>query len=151
MRPADDIHKMIKKMQLKASAELDRRVHNDISRALTESEKTESIITSPNILRNIMKGNVAKLAVAAALFIAFGIGFFTGRWSRPTRSEPHYFDVTGYTTVISVYPTSQKAEDSFWRQKVLAAMQPKPYKQTLTIKTSLLNAYEKYLKEKNYD
>jgi len=88
--------------------------------------------------------------VAVALF-AFGIGFFTGRWSKLARSEPHYLDVTGYTTLISVYPTSPKAEDSFWRQKALAAMQPRPYAQTFTTKAGLLNAYKQYLKEKYHD
>ena len=41
MKPADDIHKLVRKLQLKASADLDRRVHEDISRALAESRKTE--------------------------------------------------------------------------------------------------------------
>lgn len=146
MRPAEDIHKLIKKLQLKASAELDKKVHNDISAALAESQKTESAVTQPNIWRSITKGGVSKLAVAAAIFIAFGTGFFTGRWSKPARLELHYLDVTGYTSVVPVYPTVQKTEDSFWRQKALAAMQPKPYAQTQTTKTSLLNAYKQYLK-----
>jgi hypothetical protein len=151
MKPADDIHRMIKKMQLKASADLDRRVHNDISKALAESEKTESTHTEPNIWRWVPKGGIIKLAVAAAIFITFGIGFFTGRWSKPPQPAPPSRNITGYTTVVPIYSTTPKAEDSFWRQKALAAMKPRPYAQNLTNKTSLLNAYKQYLKEKHYD
>jgi len=50
-----------------------------------------------------------------------------------------------------VYPTAPKVEDSFWRQKALAAMHPRPYARTQATKTSLLNTYKQYLKEKHYD
>lgn len=39
MRPADNIHNQIKKLQLKASADLDKRVHDEISQALAHSER----------------------------------------------------------------------------------------------------------------
>ena len=74
MRPADDLHKSIKKLQLKASAELDKRVHDDISAALAESEKTESAIRQPNIWRTIMKSRITKLAAAAVIIVAVLIG-----------------------------------------------------------------------------
>ena len=74
MRPADDLHNSIKKLHLKASAELDKRVHDDISAALAESEKTESAHTEPNIWRTIMKSRITKLAAAAVIIIAVLIG-----------------------------------------------------------------------------
>jgi hypothetical protein len=159
MKPADDIHKLIKKLHLKASAKLDRRVHDDISRALAKSEKhvlsevegTESVRSEPNLWRSIMRGGVVKIAVAAAILIAFGIGFSVGRWSKPTRPARYSLDVTGYTSAISVYPTVPKAEDSFWRQKALAAVQPKPYIQNQFTKTNLIDAYKQYIKGKYYD
>jgi len=159
MRPEDDIHKMIKKIHLKASAELDRRVHDHISGTLAESEKhalsevegTELARAEPNIKRSTTKGGAVKFAIAAAILIAFGIGFFTGRRSNPARPAPHSLDVTGYTSVVPVYPTAPKAEDSFWRRKALAAMQPKPYVQNQINKTNLIDAYKQYLKEKHYD
>ncbi len=151
MRPADNIHKMIKKMHIKASAELDKRVHNVISKELAKCEKTGPTIAKTNVWKSIMKNRVKELAVAAVILFAFGIGFFTGRWSKPARSEPHYLDVTGYTTVVPIYSTTPKAEDSFWRQKALAAMKPRPYVQIQTTQTNLLNAYKQYLKEKYYD
>jgi len=70
MRPADNIDKLIKKLALKASAELGERVHGDISRALEKSEKTKSALVQPNMWRIIMKNRITKLAVAAVIIIA---------------------------------------------------------------------------------
>jgi len=44
----------------------------------------------------------------------------------------------------------QKKENSFWQQKVLAAMKQKPFAQSSNF-TSQLNAYKQYLKEKRYE
>jgi negative regulator of sigma E activity len=74
MNPADDVYRLIEEMKLKASAELDKRVHDDISRALAESEKTESVRSEPNIWRIIMKSPITKLAAAAVIIIAVSIG-----------------------------------------------------------------------------
>ena len=70
MRPADNVNELIKKLKLKASANLDKRVHDDISAALAESDKTKSAIMQPNIGRTIMKSPIVKLAVAAVIVIA---------------------------------------------------------------------------------
>lgn len=148
MKPRDDIHKLIKKLQIKASAELDGRVHDDISRALAKSEPA---VTGPIIWRFITKGGVMKLAVAAAIIIAFGTGFSIGQRSKPAQLATYSLDVSGYTPAVSVYPTATKAKDSFWRQKALAAMQPRPYVQSQFDKTSLIGVYKQYLKEKHYD
>ena len=128
-------------MHVKASAELDKKVHDDISISLAESACAKLSI----------KRSIMKLAVAAAIFIAFGFGFSIGRWAQPPQSELPSFDVTAYTSITQLYPTSPKTDDSFWRRKALAAMQSKPYRQILTTKTGLLNAYKQYLKEKDYD
>jgi len=74
MRPADNINELIKKLHLKASADLDKRVHDDISRTLAKSQKTESVRTEPNIWRTIMKSPITKLASAAVIIIAILIG-----------------------------------------------------------------------------
>ncbi len=74
MKPADNINELIKKLQLKASAELDKRVHDDISAALAKSEKTKSVQPEPNIWRTIMKNPITKLAAAAVIIIAILIG-----------------------------------------------------------------------------
>jgi hypothetical protein len=84
MRPADNINELIKKLKLKASPDLDKRVHNDISRALTKSEKTKSVQQEPNIWRTIMNSRIPKLAAAAVIIIAAGIFLYTNSTIVPT-------------------------------------------------------------------
>jgi len=74
MRPADNINQLIKKLQLKASADLDKRVHNEITNAPAKSKEKESAVTQPNIWRIIMKNPMIKLAAAAAIIITVLIG-----------------------------------------------------------------------------
>lgn len=69
MRPAENINNLIKKLQLKASTDLDRRVHDDISMVPAESDITKSARAEPNIWRTIMKTRKAKLTAAAAIFV----------------------------------------------------------------------------------
>jgi len=76
MRPAENINELIKTLKFKASAELDKRVHDDISAALAKSEKKESAITQPNIWRIIMKNPLTKVAIASVLTIACLTGLF---------------------------------------------------------------------------
>jgi outer membrane lipoprotein-sorting protein len=80
MRPADNINEMIKKLKMKASTDLDRRVHDDISKALAESNRTESVVTQPKIGRTIMKSPIVKLAAAAVIIalVVLGLFEFTG-------------------------------------------------------------------------
>jgi len=70
MRPADNINQLIKKMKLKASADLDKRVHDKITNAPAEVKRKESAVIRPNIWSNIMKNPMTKLATAAAVIIA---------------------------------------------------------------------------------
>ena len=74
MRPADNIDQLIKKLHLKASADLDKRVHDKISRAPAELKRKQSAVTRPNIWSNIMKNPMTKLAAAAAIIIVAFIG-----------------------------------------------------------------------------
>ena len=76
MRPSDNVNELIKKLKLKASVNLDKRVHDDISMALAESEKTKSAVTQPNIWRIIMKNPLTKVAIASVLTIACLTGLF---------------------------------------------------------------------------
>jgi hypothetical protein len=152
MRSTNSTKETIKQwLHVSAGPQTRDRIWREILIAQEQSGRNSSALISPNIWRFITKRGVTKLAVAAAILITFGIGFSIGRWSKPTRLAPHSLDVTGYTSAVPVYPTAPKVEDSFWRQKALAAMQPRPYAQTQTTKTSLLNTYKQYLKEKHYD
>lgn len=74
MRPADNINQLIKKLHLKASADLDKRVHDKISNAPAKLSRKESAVTQPNIWSNIMKNPMIKLAAAAVIIIAAFIG-----------------------------------------------------------------------------
>jgi len=65
---------MIKKMRLKAGAELDRKVHNDISKTLADFEKTGLADVQPNIWRTVMKSRITKLAAVAVIIIAVLVG-----------------------------------------------------------------------------
>jgi outer membrane lipoprotein-sorting protein len=69
MRPADSINGLIRKLQLKASADLDARVHDDISAALAGYEKTQSVRSESSKWRAIMRGKTARLAAAAVILI----------------------------------------------------------------------------------
>jgi len=100
VRPAENINELIKKLQLKASADLDRRVHEDISRALTEPKKTESAPPEPNIWRIIMKSPITKLATAAVVIIACVIGL--SFW-RTTGSGIALADVLAHIEQVKAY------------------------------------------------
>jgi len=91
------------------------------------------------------------LATAAVIVFVFAIGLSVGRWSTPPQTQLSSLNLPGYASPMLTHPTVQQAKDSFWRQKMLAAMQPRPYAQTRFDKTSLLVDYKQYLKEKYYD
>ncbi len=88
MRPADNINELIRTLQLKASRDLDTRIHGRISKALAEPEKTQRLRTEPKIWRTIMKGRTAKLTAAAVIAIVVVVGGMpfwpggsdTGKW-----------------------------------------------------------------------
>ncbi len=124
MIPADNINEMINKLQLKASADLDRRVHEDISRALAESEKhalsevegTESAVIKSNKWRIIMKSPITKLVAAASVILVCAIGLSLWRGTESgialadvlTRIE----QVTGYAYQLSSTATKQQLTGS---------------------------------------
>ena len=122
MRPTDDINRLIKKLQLKASANLDRRVHNDIEMALAESQKTESAVTQPNIWRTIMKSPITKLAAAAVVIIACLIGL--SFW-RTTGSGIALADVLARIEQVKAFRF--KSSLQFWSEKVTGENPNKPY------------------------
>jgi hypothetical protein len=79
------------------------------------------------------------LAAAAVVIFAFALG----RWSKPA---PQAGAV--YATQSTSRMTPQINNDSFWQQKAIAAMQSRPYTQSVG---ELLNLYKQYLKEKQND
>ena len=87
--------------------------------------------------------------IAAAAVVIFA--FATGRWSKPLPPTSPLPEVASYTQPVSAYPAVGKNPESFWQQKALAAMQPRPYSQNEISQTALLNLYKQYLKEKHYE
>ncbi len=74
MRSADDIYKLIKKLQVEPGADMDRKVHSRITKALEKWEKTKSAEAQPIFWRMIMKSKISKLTTAAVVIIAVLIG-----------------------------------------------------------------------------
>jgi hypothetical protein len=72
MTSAEYINKKIKRLKLSASAGLDKRVHNDISKALVELKKIKSTHVEPNLWRIIMKNRITKLAAVVTIVIGAG-------------------------------------------------------------------------------
>lgn len=71
---ADNINKNIKKLKLRASAELDKRVHDDISKALVETKEVRPSYAQPKILRIVLTSQITRTAAAAVLIIAAFVG-----------------------------------------------------------------------------
>jgi len=147
MKPIDKIKELINKSNVQTGPETDKKILGDAMEYLEKLKQQKSAGTMSNIWRISTKDLVMKLAVAAAILITFGVGFFTGRWSKPV-PPPHLLNITGYTSAARVNPATTKAENSFWQQKALAALQPRPYVQSHNTKVSLLDIYKQYLKEK---
>ena len=91
------------------------------------------------------------LAAAAVIVFVFAIGLSVGQRSTPSQTQLSLMDLAGYASPMPTHPTVQQAKDSFWRQKALAAMQPRPYAQMRFDKKGLPFGYNQYLKEKHYD
>ena len=70
MRPAEEINQLIKKLHLKASANLDKRVHGRISNTQAEFRNKQSAQVQSNVRSIIMKNPIGKIAAAAVLIIA---------------------------------------------------------------------------------
>ena len=87
------------------------------------------------------------LAAAAVMILVFA----AGRWSKPLQPASSLPEVASYAQPASAYPAVYKNTESFWQQKALAAMQPRPYSQNEISQTALLNLYKQYLKEKHYE
>lgn len=84
---ADNINKNIKKLKLIASADLNKRVHDDISKALGETKEIKSSHVPPKILRIVLTSQIARVAAAAVLIIVVFIGISNFFGSAPAFAE----------------------------------------------------------------
>lgn len=84
MRPTDNVNRLVRKLQLEASSELDKRVHEDIDNALAASKKIDPARPGPTIGRTIMKSRITRLAAAAVVIVAVGLAITIGHKFIPT-------------------------------------------------------------------
>jgi hypothetical protein len=86
MKPTNNIEKTIrKKLDFAATAKMRERILTDVINAQEDSRKTKSALIGPKIRNIIMKSPITKLAAAAVIIIAVGIGmyYFTGDGTTP--------------------------------------------------------------------
>jgi len=80
MRPAENIAKLIKNIDVYTNTKMDEAVLDDVLKALEDSKKKKPANLAPNIWRIIMKSRITKLA-AAVIFIVAIIGLHQFRIS----------------------------------------------------------------------
>jgi hypothetical protein len=71
---------MFKRLSLRPDPDADSKVHDGITQALQEWEKSTSAATEPNMWRTIMKSRITRFAAAAVIIIAafWGLDFVGG-------------------------------------------------------------------------
>jgi hypothetical protein len=69
MSMAKNIRELFKRLRVRPDASVDRKVHDGITRALHEWEKSTSAATQPSLWRIIMKSRITKIATAAIIVI----------------------------------------------------------------------------------
>ena len=74
MRPAKNIEKLIKNIDIDTNAKVDKIVLDDVIEAFESSKNKKSATYQPNIWRIIMKSSITKLCAAAAIVVATLIG-----------------------------------------------------------------------------
>lgn len=74
MNPHKNIEKLLTELTLPTNEAADKRVLNDAMAAYEKSEKIDSAVYWPSIGRKIMKSTITKLAAAAVIIIAAGLG-----------------------------------------------------------------------------
>jgi hypothetical protein len=85
-----------------------------------------------------------KLIAAAAVVV---VAFSAGWWSKPAASP----DVVTNSPRITASATINQNPEGFWQQKLVAAMQPRPYAQTQFDQIRHLNTYKQYLTDKTFN
>jgi hypothetical protein len=80
MSTSNNIRELFKKLRVRPEPDMDRKVHDGITRALQEWEKSTSAVIQPNMWRIVVKSRITKLAAAAVIIIAafWGLDFVGG-------------------------------------------------------------------------
>jgi hypothetical protein len=87
MKPEKNTNQYMKSVRLKASGDLDARVHGDIDHAWAEAHQTIKVPTERNPRRTLMKSPMLKLALAAGVVIAALVVIVPMLSSKPAFAE----------------------------------------------------------------
>jgi len=74
MRPAENIEKLVKNINIDTNAKIDEEVLGEVVKAFEKSKSKKTSATEQNIWRIIMKSPITKLAAAAVIIIAVSLG-----------------------------------------------------------------------------
>ena len=74
MRPAENIEKLIKNINIDTNAKIDEEVLGDVVEAFEKSKVKKTSAIEQNIWRIIMKSRITKIAAAAVIIIAVMVG-----------------------------------------------------------------------------
>ena len=119
MRSAENVENFIKKVRLKASAQMHKRILNDALEAQKKSRKTKSAKLEPNIWRIIMKSPITKLAAAAVIIIPVLLLITIFRTSTPAYGfEQTVAAMQGKRSfhIQTYYDSPTKLHDEFWAE-----------------------------------
>jgi hypothetical protein len=122
MRPAENIEKLLKDINIDTNVKTDNAVLGDVIEAFEKSKKQKSAIIEPNIWRIIMKSRITKLAAAAVIIIAVILGLnitdgpeITGvAWGEVVRNVEKIHTITYRETITG---TSEKTTISYSSSK----------------------------------
>ncbi|OHB60394.1 MAG: hypothetical protein A2167_07225 [Planctomycetes bacterium RBG_13_46_10] len=117
MRPAENIEKLIKNINIETNATTDEAVLSDMVKAFEKSEKLtlgevkgkESANAQPSIWRTIIKSNITKLATVAVIIIVVMVGLYhyTGSFHGTTAAFATSDVITAMKQVQWIHATQQ--------------------------------------------
>ena len=118
MRPAENIEKLIKDVNIDTNAKIDETVLDDVIKAFEKAKSKKSVTHQPNIWRIIMKSKITKLAAAAVIILAVVFSMTIFDKSMPTA---YAFEQTiqashsvQYLHIRAITPSHEDQPVEFW-------------------------------------
>ena len=116
MKPADNIEKLIKNIDIDTNAKMDKAVLDDVLKALEKSKREKSALIAPNVWRIIMKSRITKFAAAAVIAIAVLIGIheFGGSIDLATPTFADVVEAVGNVPWMHMVGKTERYEFEHW-------------------------------------
>ena len=102
MRPAGNMEKLVKNVDIDTNAKMDEAVLDDVLKAFEESKVKKSAIPQPSIWRIIVKSRMTKLAAAAAIIVAIIFCIYQVDLSRPAYGITDVPEILQQTCTIHI-------------------------------------------------